>query len=71
MARQLGIDNDKLDSFILGDVQRMAAQYRVEANYIQRSNGIQLWCEAVPNPGWPIQISNFDNAGYVASLIMV
>jgi hypothetical protein len=70
LARQLGIDDDKLDSFILGDVQRMAAQYRVESNYIQRCNGIQLWCESVPNPGWPIEISNFDGSGYVASLIM-
>jgi hypothetical protein len=70
LARRLQIDEDTLDSFITGDVQRMAAQYRVEANYVRCLNGIQLWCEAVPNPGWPIQLSNFDRSGYVPSLIM-
>jgi ribosomal protein S10 len=70
LSRKLKIDEDTLDSFITGDVQRMAAQYRVEANYVRCLNGIQLWCEAVPNPGWPIQLSNFDRSGYAPSLIM-
>jgi hypothetical protein len=70
LARRMGIDEGTLDTFIIGDVQRMAAQYRVEANYVQLYNGIQLWCEASPNPGWPIALSNFNRAGYVASLIM-
>jgi hypothetical protein len=70
LARKIGIDQKTLDTFIIGDVQRMAAQYRVEANYVQLYNGIQLWCEATPNPGWPIALSNFDRAGYVPSLIL-
>jgi hypothetical protein len=71
LAQKLGISEYQLESFILGDIQRMAAQYRVEANYVRDYNRIQLWCEAIPNPGWPIQLSNFDGSGYVASLIMV
>jgi hypothetical protein len=70
LARKMGIDDETLDTFIIGDVQRMAAQYRVEASYVEATNGIQLWCEAVPNPGWPIELSNFNRSGYVASLIM-
>lgn len=70
LAQKMGLDEDTLNSFIIGDVQRMAAQYRVEANYVQARDGIQLWCEAVPNPGWPLQLSNFNGAGFIASLIM-
>jgi hypothetical protein len=70
LAKKMKIDERALDAFIIGDVQRMAAQYRVEANWIQSVDGLQLWCEAVPNPGWPIELSNFDKAGYLASLIM-
>ena len=70
LARRLGISDDQVKAFIIGDVQRMAAQYRVEANYVRRLDGIQLWCEAVPKPSWPIELSNYDGAGYVACLIM-
>jgi hypothetical protein len=70
LAQKMGLDEDTLNSFIIGDVQRMAAQYRVEANYVEAREGIQLWCEAVPNPGWPLQLSNFNGAGFIASLIM-
>jgi hypothetical protein len=70
LARKMDISEEALNAFIIGDVQRMAAQYRVEANYVQLFNGIQLWCEAVPNPGWPLELSNFTRSGYVPSLIM-
>lgn len=70
LARKMAISENALDEFIINDLRRMAAQYRVEANYVRRYDGIQLWCESTPNPGWPLALSNFDRAGYAPSLIM-
>ena len=71
MARKFSISPDCLREFIRGDVIRTAAQYRLEASILQRQRVIQAWAEKVGYATWPMEISNYDNAGIPPSLMLV
>ena len=70
IASRMGISLNEIKRFIIGDVTRTAAQYKVEARQVKSLDGIQLWCEAVPNPSWPIRISNYDGEDFVPGLLI-
>jgi len=71
LQRELDIAPEVMDRFILDDVVRTAAQYRLEADIAARERAIQLWAESVPNKMWPIKISNYDGAGYAPAIVLV
>lgn len=71
LQRTLGLPAQAMDTFILNDVVRTAAQYRMEADIVQQDGAIQLWAESVPDRIWPIRISNYDGAGYVPAVALV
>lgn len=68
---ELNIPSAKMDQFIIDDVVRTAAQYRLEADLIRTDGALQLWAESVPNRIWPIKISNYDGGGTVPALVLV
>jgi hypothetical protein len=57
-------DRQMLD-FIINDIQKIAGQYRVEAN---KSAGIVIWSQGYGKPSWPLIISNFDKQGLPPSI---
>lgn len=65
------IDDADLDRFIFEDVTRTAAQYRLEADITIKRGRIQAWAEQVPSPIWPIDVSNYNRAGYAPSLLLL
>jgi hypothetical protein len=70
-GRKMGVAEEALLKFIEGDCIRTGAQYRVEANKIQSLDAIQAWAERVPNPLWPLRMSNYDGAGVPPTIFLL
>lgn len=71
IARTMGVAMEQMRSFVDEDIVRTAAQYRLEADCVLRSGGVQLWAERSASPLWPIQISNYDSSGSPPSLLLI
>jgi len=68
---RMRLNEAEIDSFIVEDVVRTAAQYRLEADICKGLGCIQAWAETVPTKMWPVRLSNYDGAGFLPSLILV
>ena len=71
LAARRGVDLETMEAFIAEDVVRTAAQYGLEAAIARAESAMQVWAERVPIPTWPIQLSNYDGAGYTPSIVLV
>lgn len=65
------IPEQLMDRCILEDVTRRAAQYRLQADIVRSFQGIRLWVEPMPMRTWPLELSNYDGAGFAPTLFLV
>jgi len=70
LARKEGLSPEQLRRFIIGDLTRTAAQYRLEADVLRQLGAIQVWAEKVPSPTWPMRVSCYDGSEYLPSLLL-
>jgi hypothetical protein len=71
IGREMGVSEEALLQFIKGDCVRTGAQYRVEADKVRSLGAIQAWAERVPNPLWPLRMSNYDGAGVPPTMFLL
>jgi hypothetical protein len=60
VQKELNLSDQEILDFIITDIQKIAGQYRVEAN---KSKGIVVWSQGYGKPSWPLIISDFDKQG--------
>ncbi len=65
VQRELDLEDQEILDFIITDIQKIAGQYRVEAN---KSKGIVVWSQGYGKPSWPLIVSDFDKQGLPPSI---
>ena len=65
VQKELDLEDREILDFIITDIQKIAGQYRVEAN---KSKGIVVWSQGYGKPSWPLIISDFNKQGLPPSI---
>jgi hypothetical protein len=66
--KDLWLDQDEMDKFIEQDIIKTAGQYRLESEF---ANGISVWAQGYGKSSWPLQMTNYNNAGLPPSISIV